>query len=204
MLEDSNNTDADGEETLLDFMESYMGEVTGSWGNDAEGSSPLIVPVVQFANPPHAGWQVVSTLGLSQRVLVQPSGAELRQELLVCWPEEALHAEVPAHMHAIAQALIESGEALGHGDVIPIPADGPQPPSGSEMTWGGWFVTIPYFLPESALLYEKIDPPVLLAWILPVYAVEMKYIEENGSDAFIDKMLKNRDAVFSWPRPSLV
>lgn len=191
------------EAVIIEHIESNLGKVEEGWkpgGSNEEGGH---ISLVRYALQPEPDWVVLGSFGLSRLPLSQPTGAELRQEVLVCWPEEEMTDSLLSHIYSISQTLAVTGEALGRGALLPIP-DTPELDSGSDEPYVAWYAGVPYFLPQTGVLCEAVEPPMLLTWLLPLYENEAEFITANGVEAFEEKMLESREACFSWPRPALV
>lgn len=194
---------ASAESVIITHLESFLGKVQEGWkpgGSNPEGGH---ITLVRWLLQPEDQWQVLGSFGLSRLPLEQQSGAELRQELLVTWPDDEAGDSLLSHIYAVAQTMAVTGEALGRGDLLPIP-DEPGLDSGSDEPYVAWYATVPYFLAQAGVLCEQVEPPMLLTWLLPVYASEAEFIAESGVEAFEDKIVSNREACFSWPRKPLV
>lgn len=191
------------EAVIAAHSEKFLGEIQEGWkpgGSNTEGGN---ISLVQWALKPEQGWVVLGSFGLSRLPLAQASGEELRQELLVCWPEEEMSDTLLSHIYAVAQTMAVTSESLGRGALLPIP-DEPKLQSGGDEAYVAWYAGVPYFLPEAGVLCEQVDPPLLMTWLLPVYLEEAEFITAQGVEAFEEKMIASRDLCFSWPRPSLV
>lgn len=186
---------------IIAHMEHYLGPISDGWDTTAQGAQ-LAFPLARFASTPKADWCVLSTLGLSAYPLKQANMDALRQELLTCWPEEVLDDAVPSHLYALADQLYTNGEALGRGALLPLPQE-PLLPSGSDRPWAAWYVTLPFFIPEQAILSRDTNPPTLLAWLMPVYEEEADFIFQEGAAAFEERMMDKGLELFEWPRQSL-
>jgi hypothetical protein len=201
---DSNDTRAQPAEAIvIQHIESYLGKVEEGWkpgGSNPEGGH---ISLVRYALRPDEEWVVLGSFGLSRLPLSQPTGHELRQEVLAVWPEEEMTDSLLSHLYSVSQTIAVTGESLGRGALLPIP-DAPALASGGQEPYVAWYACVPYFLPQSGVLCEAVDPPLLLTWLIPVYENEAEFITAEGVEAFEDKVLASREALFSWPRPPLV
>lgn len=192
------------EAVVTTHVETYLGKVQEGWKPGGSNPTGGHIALVRWALEPEWEWVTVGTFGLSRLPLEQASGAELRQELLVCWPEEEMGDSLLSHLYSVAQTMATTGEALGRGELLPIPAE-PALASGHEdEPFVAWYAGVPYFLPREGVLCEAVEPPLLLTWLLPVYQDEAEFIMESGVEAFEEIMLANRESCFSWPRKPLV
>lgn len=198
--EDTRNESA--EAVVIRHIETFLGKVEEGWkpgGSNPEGGH---ISLARYGLQPEHDWVVLGSFGLSRLPLAQQNGAELRQELLVCWPGEEMSDSLLSHIYSMAQTMAVTGESLGRGALVPIP-DEPALASGRDEPYVAWYATVPYFLPQAGVLCEAVEPPLLLTWMLPVYENEAEFVAANGAEAFEDVLLASRETLFSWPRPSL-
>lgn len=190
------------EAVIIRHLLTYLGQPQEEWrpgGSNAEGGN---ITLVRYELQPEFDWAVLGSFGLSGLPLAQAGDQEIRQEILVCWPEEEMTDSLIAHVYSVAQMMAVTGDSLGRGAILPIP-DEPLLDSGSDEPYVAWFASAPYFLPEAGALCEEVDPPLLIVWLLPLYQSEADFAVMAGPEAFEQRILSARDACFSWPRPAL-
>lgn len=190
------------EAVIIDHIKTYLGAAQEGWkpgGSNPEGGH---ISLVRYSLEPEYGWVVLGTFGLSRLPLTQSNDAELRQEVLICWPEDEMTDSLLSHIYSIAQTIAVTGTSLGRGELLPIPK---HPPlySGRDEPFVAWYASVPYFLPSEGVLCEAVEPPMLLTWLMPVYENEAEFIVANGVEAFEEKILESREACFNWPRVPL-
>lgn len=189
---------------VTEHFEEYLGEIKEGWRTpNREDETDNNFALAQFSLAPSEGWAVLGTYGLSREVLSQGEENELRQELLMCWPEDEISDATLSHLHAVAQTVQHTGEVIGRGALLAIPPQ-PELATGGGKPWAAWYVTMPFFLPEGGILMDAIDPPIVFTWLFPVYADEAEYIELEGADAFDQLILNSRETCFLRPRPTLL
>lgn len=200
---DTKTQNEPAEAVIIAHIASHLGQVQEGWtpgGSNPEGGN---ISLVRYSYEPEHEWVVLGSFGLGRLPLVQSNGAELRQEVLVCWPAEDLTDSLLTHIYSIAQTIAVTGVSLGRGALVPIPAE-PALNSDRDEPYVAWYASVPYFLPSTGVVCEAVTPPLLLTWLLPVYASEVEFIAANGVEAFEDIILASREACFSWPRLPLV
>lgn len=185
---------------ITDHFDRYLGEIKDGWRPN-QGADGLAI--AQFSLSPAPGWTIMGTYGLSRDILAQEEGQNLRQELLLCWPEEEIADSTLSHLNAVGQMVMQTGEALARGALLAIPAE-PLLPSWGKEPWAAWYITMPFFLPESGILLNTINPPLLFTWMMPVYAEEADFVVSEGPEEFDKLILANREACFERPRKSLL
>lgn len=202
-MEPNDTRNESAEAVVIRHIETFLGKVEEGWkpgGSNPEGGN---ISLVRYGLSPEHEWSVLGSFGLSRLPLMQQNGAELRQEVLACWPDEEMSDSLLSHIYSLAQTMAVTGESLGRGALVPIP-DEPALRSDTEEPYVAWYATVPYFLPQAGVLCEAVEPPLMLTWILPVYENEAEFITANGPEAFEDLMLASREKLFSWPRASLL
>lgn len=190
---------------VLEHFDIYLGEIKSGWRTKDKNDQPSSVSLAKFTLEPASNWMLLGTYGLSQYELVQGEDeSELRQELLLCWPEaEEVPVSLLSHLNAVAQTVEQTREVLMRGELLSIP-EGQPLPSGGPAPWKAWYVTLPFFLPEQGIMLDAIDPPMVLTWLFPVYEDEAEFITLEGADAFDEVIIANRQTCFLQPRPSLL
>lgn len=184
-------------------IDRYLGGIREEWQADEDAGLSAAVALARYAVSLAEGWSVVGTIGLSQFPLTQADGSALRQELLTCWPQASISDALLAQLYTAAQILLASGEALGHGVLLPL-LPGTLLPSGGLETFCAWYVSVPLFLPEAAVLLRETEPPLVFAWLVPVYEDEANFIAEHGAEWFEEILFASRPGFFSRPRASLL
>lgn len=101
---------------LVGHLESHLGAIDGAWSETADGEL-LAAKVLRFAGTPDRGLATFSTLGLSDRSLVMPSGRPVRQELVMCC-EQRDEERVPGLLGALADEVVDRGRAVARGEVL--------------------------------------------------------------------------------------
>lgn len=188
---------------ITDHFDTYLGEIVEGWRTPGENGGHGSFSLAKFSLKPSPNWTVLGTYGLSRDVLTQGEGRSLRQELLIVWPEEEIGDSLLSHLNAVGQTVQQTGEMIGRGALLAIPQQ-PLLSSGGDKPWVAWYVSMPLFLPEKGILLDTIEPPLVLTWLMPVYADEADYIESEGADAFDQLILANRETYFNYPRLSLI
>src|SRR5438105_9150582 len=103
--------------TLLEHIESYLGETEGGWRDPPGEQWPFYV--LQFNNGPISKATVFSTLGLSEFELASPfAGRTIRHELIFMAQSGFGYRNIPAILHDVGTEAISRGRAYLCGEVI--------------------------------------------------------------------------------------
>jgi hypothetical protein len=178
--------------SLLDHVERWLGPV-------AQGHifDELQVHVVRFDGCPFKDAVTFSTLGLSRHLLPQPSGTEIRQELLFGCYSRYLPVQPETVPAAVAKIVLESHKALLRGQVI-----GPAGPIMAGASVSGFYCSAPSVYPDEPAGFE--GPETVFVWLIPVTHDEIHYVWEHGWSAFEDLLVEKDPDVWDLERPSIV
>src|SRR5687767_10899193 len=104
-----------GDQKLFRHLERHLGRMDGGWPMRNAGNALFIV---KFVDRPANGAVTFTTLGLSETVLHQTGGSDIRQELVFAtWATEDDEAIVSLVMAVVAE-ILETEHALEHGQVL--------------------------------------------------------------------------------------
>lgn len=167
---------------LLRHMEKHLGPVIAGWQLPHPSGRVFIV---KFDDRPVEGAVTYATLGLSEVVLHQHDGPEIRQELIFCcWAQET-DDEAVALLKVIASDVLDSEHAFEHGQLL-----GPAGPLLPNATTEALLCTAPVYFPEELHELRDTNPPVLFVWLLPATKREAAFIARRGWPAFEDALEK--------------
>jgi hypothetical protein len=163
-------------------------------------SEPEGVGFLEFTNQPVAGALTFTTFGVNHHLLRHPSGALIRQELLVCQyqPESSDQSLLPV-LSVLATDLVSTHVAIPRGHVV-----GPNGPIVPGSALEAFYFTEPLYYPEELFECSDREPPTFVLWAIPVSPQEAEFARRNGPDAFED-LLRSRDPdVLDLGRPSFL
>jgi len=178
-------------EEILCHLEAILGEpVSLTTGKDGQGED-LPFAIAEFADQPVEGAVSFVTVGLSDFLLKQENGPEnsqdARHELVFCTYREMAHDDILSLMWLIANDVKDRREAITLGEVQDLAE--PVVP-GSPLS--AIFYYDPIYFPEPLAILETVQPPVVFAWMIPITAGEMRFIADNGPEAF-NRLLADQD-----------
>lgn len=173
---------------MKDFILEHIKKTLGipaslSSGKDEKNRS-LPFHIGTIPNCPSEGATTLVTVGLSEKILKQEDGTGMRHELLLCTYDDFgkdVFSELMKVLGFIANGILESGEAIGDGDLIDLGA-----PILPDSRLSAIYLCDPIYFPEEFCSIENIDPPVTFAWAVPVTREEMLFAEEGGPEAMND------------------
>lgn len=167
--------------SIADHVETYLGKISDGLSLETPLGS---VTVARFVGRPHRYAETFVTLGLSEKPLAQPSGAEVRQELVLCGPSTLSARSVYALFGALVSEILHSGRALTRGQVL-----GPSGPLFEGASVTALFCMQAAFLPDAFSLFKPQEgPPVLFVWLVPLTDYEARLASTIGASAFEAKL----------------
>jgi hypothetical protein len=165
---------------LVAHLESFLGPIID--GTAGDGSTAAGVQVVWFASDrPVTGVSTVATLGLSHHRLAQPSGSDLRQELILHLPTNGQPANAAAVLFQLAGELIADHRGLLRGEVV-----GPRGQLFADSAMTALYAAAPIYLPDEFAVCETTAGPVVLTWLIPITDVEARFAQTHGWSALED------------------
>lgn len=181
---------------LVAHVEAYLGEMAGGFG-DIAGHDPIQVAV--FVDQPFKGVVTYVTLGMSNSVLKMPRNRSVRMELVFAADKSCPGDEIASFLRSFAHSIIARGEAILRGQVI-----GPSSPIIPEYSLNSVYVSTPNVYPKGFATYTGTEPPVVFAWLIPVYESEARYITINGWSKFEDILEEKDPDLWSLERQPVV
>src|SRR4051812_27127492 len=104
--------------SLIDHIESYLGEVGQGWSLDPDGSKQPF-QVVECKGRGLQGVNAFCTLGLSDQALAsRMSKKEIRHELFMIAPETFGEGNIPGILQQLGAEALRKNSAYLRGDVI--------------------------------------------------------------------------------------
>lgn len=184
--------------TLVEHFERFLGPIQVGWAADPSGIE-MPFQVVRFERGSGPGTISFATLGLGRYPLTSPtSGRDIRHELLVIAPTDLASSTIPSLLHQVGNAAIRGRRALVRGDVV-----GPQGPLVAGSTLEALYVTAPVYFPDNMATYEGGDSHVVIAWLVPITAIEADFVARKGWDAFEDLLVERDPDLTDFGRSSM-
>lgn len=157
------------------------------------------VQILQFHSGPLEDVAAYSTLGLGRHRLISPSsGKPIRLELLMMVRRGDFERFIPSLLQQLADESIDGGRALLRGDVI-----GPRGVLDPNTSLEAMYVCGPVYQPDEFSTCEEPDGPVVIAWLIPLFAEEARFALTHGWEA-LEKLLAEHDPdLTDWRRTPL-
>jgi hypothetical protein len=171
--------------SLVEHLERYLGEIEAGWSRDADGDE-LPFQVVRLPKGSGQGTVSFATLGLSRHPLRSASGKEIRQELLMIVPDRLRDGPIPALLQQIGTEMLTAASPLLRGEVI-----GPRGELVAGSSMEAIYVAIPVYFPDDFAVYEQDGAGIVVTWLVPISAGEVRYVREHGWRAFEDRLAES-------------
>lgn len=179
---------------LVEHLERFLGPIDVGWSKDADGR---VMPfqIVRFDGTDGVAF---STLGLSKFGLRSAtSGRSIHHELLMLVPKALKEGPIPALLQQAATGALEAGGAVLRGNVI-----GPYGPLLPGSAMEALYAAMPAYFPDDFASCSEDGRRVAIAWLVPISAVEAKYVETHGWDAFEDRLAESDPDLTDFYRDS--
>ncbi|HYN22751.1 MAG TPA: suppressor of fused domain protein [Thermoanaerobaculia bacterium] len=164
---------------LLAHLERHLGPIQTGWRLPGADS----VFVVRFDDRPLEGAVTYTTVGLSETLLHQEDGGNLRQELLFCcWAPER-DDDIVGLLMVVAGDVLQSEQAFAHGQVL-----GPAGPLVPDGNVEALYCTAPVYFDDEFHAFRGVDPPVIIVWLVPLTRDEAAaaQTDENFEDLLVE------------------
>ncbi len=172
---------------LIEHIEHHLGDledsIVDSWGAGTKGSKFQILEL-KDQPVPHA--ITYMTLGISDHLLEQETGP-IRQELIFsCW-EDFAHLKPQTLVSAFGMEILDQQLAVHNHEVV-----GPGGPILGGLQVDSIYCISPRYFPEPFEVCEKLDPPVVFVWLVPLYQEEAQFVDSHGWEQF-EQVLYEQD-----------
>lgn len=181
---------------LLDHIEKYLGTDEKIY-RDASGKSG--VGILHFENVPQESLQVFITHGVSPHTLAIEGDKITRREFMFVSDSDKYLDVITWFLFKFSDRVLELHIAPEFRSVIDFKG-----PIFLGSVFSGVYVTVPSFFEADMIVYEEMDPHVVLCMLMPIYQSEMEYIQQVGGDAFEDFICEGDCDFWDLERPPLV
>lgn len=182
---------------IIGHIETHLGEMIGGWTDIARHGIGVSLFKKRVRNEEYS---VTVTVGLSNHILHQSSGKNLRQELMIVTTDDMRrYGERIAELLAmLCDEIIDRHAAVSIWDVLH---------SFSEVIPGSpirsVFARPADVFPEEFAIIDT-DPPTVFVWLVPILSEEYEFIKTIGREEF-DKLIVDRmPKIYSWKRASIL
>ncbi len=107
--------------------------------------------------------------------------------------------EIASFLRSFAHWIIDRGEAILRGQVI-----GPSSPIIPGHSLNSVYASTPNVYPKEFASYDDSEPPVVFAWVIPVYESEARYVIINRWSKFEDMLKEEGPNLWSLERQPVV
>ena len=182
---------------LADHLESYLGQIAGASKGDT--ATPTALHVVWFGpDVPFEGAFTISTLGLSNRHLTQPSGTGLHREILMHFQTSKRPPNASSLLFQIAGELIDRSSGLLRGEVI-----GPRGRLFGTGALTALYSAAPVYLPDGFAVCTEENRKIVLTWLVPITDNEADFVRTHGWSAFENALVKENPDLTDMDRDSI-
>ncbi|MBE1590022.1 suppressor of fused domain protein [Nonomuraea angiospora] len=186
---------------LIDHLERRLGVMEGGRriAGLPEGGS---LSIARFANGQLQGVVSYASIGLSNVPLQSRSAPRgLHMELIACeYQRDDTDDSLPSALTALAARLLREETAILRGEVVRLP--GPLRPDSAMV---GLYAALPvYFDPPFKSVVVENDCHVAVVWLVPVGAMEIRYIEKFGYPAFEGELVARAPDLLDLRRGEIV
>jgi hypothetical protein len=170
--------------SLIDHLESFLGPIDGGWQSTELESR---IRVAAFHQKPFDTAATYVTLGLSDEILPQGSGRDVRQELVFATYESFPQMAISSFLLTFAEYILSKRQALLRGDIV-----GPGDPIIPGVPLNAVYSTIPVIFRDGFATFGGTLPPTVLVWLIPLHGVEAEFVKRKGWNEF-EEMLESND-----------
>ncbi len=184
--------------TLRDHITSELARPSELYVVDGP-SAPF--RILQIEGVPQNDALVYVTEGVGTRLLEQPSGRLVRQELVLIVHQACASDDARRPIGTLADSVLGSGRALVRGEVVN--GTGPMV-DGSSLS--AFCCLAPAPLPQSFWLFSDSDPPTMFIWLVPLTRLEAEFARRVGPDDFEGQLVEAQNMVdlFDLRRPEFL
>ena len=174
--------------TVLKHLEKQLGkEALRSSARSNDTGSLLDVSISLFNDQPATDAFTLASVGLSNKIFMQPDNKQVRHEILFCAYNKFRTDAIYEKLFDVLDYLLEQDEAISLGQLFDC-----EGPVASNSSMEGFLFYTPVYFDEALHVIETMKPHVILAWLIPIHRSELEFIAENGPDAF-DALLGEHD-----------
>lgn len=186
----------------IEHLEAHCGEITGHL--ELEELQEQAIQLLQFQNAPFANAITMTSLGLLRHPLQFENGAIVHQEVILSVMQQDAESDLIELVYRLALEAWKTGHAYDLGEYLPMP-DGLL----SKYGFAALYVTTPFYFEESFQVHKgdaAFGEPetVLPVWFVPIFASEVAYIEQYGTEEFNEMLYETEMQLLNLKRHPLV
>jgi hypothetical protein len=155
---------------------------------------------VWFREQPVRGATTFATLGLSHHLLSQPTGVQLRIELLLACRNEFVSAfKAMSVLADVSDDIRSLHQAPSRGTVF-----GPRGRFFAESEMAALYCSAPVYFAGGLARFSGFSEPFVPIWLVPITALEAKFVHTHGWSRFEDILVGSDPDLLDLRRPSVV
>lgn len=186
----------------IKHLEAHCGEITGHL--EMEELKEQAIQLVQFQNAPFTNACTVTSLGLLRYPLQFENGAVVHQEVMLSVMQPDAESDLIELVYRLTLEALKTGHAYDLGEYLPMPDR-----LLSKYGFAALYVTTPFYFEESFQVYKGNaafgEPETALpVWFVPIFASEVAYIEQYGTEEFNEMMYETEMQLLNLKRHPLV
>lgn len=186
----------------IEHLEAHCGEITGHL--ELEELQEQAIQFLQFQNAPFANAITMTSLGLLRHPLQFENGAIVHQEVMLSVMQQDAESDLIELVYRLALEAWKTGHAYDLGEYLSMP-DGLL----SKYGFAALYVTTPFYFEESFQVHKgdaAFGEPetVLPVWFVPIFASEVAYIEQYGTEEFNEMLYETEMQLLNLKRHPLV
>ncbi|QZY88114.1 suppressor of fused domain protein [Exiguobacterium acetylicum] len=186
----------------IEHLEAHCGESTGHL--EMEELQDHAIQMLQFQNAPFANANTVTSLGLLHHPLQFENGSVVHQEVMLSVMQQDAESDLIELIYRLTLEALKTGHAYDLGEYLPMPVG-----LLSKYDFAALYVTTPFYFEESFQVYKgnaAFGEPetVLPVWFVPIFASEVAYIEQYGTEEFNEMLYETEMQLLNLKRHPLV
>lgn len=187
-------------DSILNHFQKYLGPgAISSTTKDPDTGEPLAVKICLFNNKPVKNAFTLATLGLSNTLLYKPDKTPVRHEVLFCAHKPFLSDEIYSRLFDFIDFATTQDESITLGMLFDF-----ETPISSKSSMEAFVFYEPGYFDDEIFVFKEMNPPVIMAWAIPIYRKELQFIEEFGPNAFDELLAEHDPDLLDLSRESIV
>ena len=180
---------------IIDHIQKYIGPIQEGW---KDRDSKLNIQIVRCNDELEENLNHFLSLGLSDSILSISPRKKVRQEFLFSVRSFDNDSLIFYFLMLVCEAVVARKKAVLRGEYIRLPAE-----VAMDMGFDALYCSIPMLQEDGFSSFDKVDPPVIMVWLIPIYKSEAEFVDLNGWGMFEDVLQENQSDLFSISRSKL-
>lgn len=186
----------------IEHLEKHCGEIKGSL--ELEDMMEENIQFLKFENAPIDNTYTATSLGLLWNSLQFEDGRIAHQEVMMSVKQPEAEEDVIELLVQLTTHALETGQAFDLGEFYGMPET-----VFGQYGFAGVYVTAPFYFDETFFVHTgdaSFEEPdhVLPVWFVPIFESEADYLEQQGIEAFEEKLFETQDELLDLTRQPLI